>query len=311
MRIIVTGASGNYGREAVTKLLKIVPPQDLILMSRNPHKLAEFEKLGADVRQGDFDNRESLVKAFSGADIMLLISTGRVGKRIPQHRNAIECAVEAGVKQVVYTSFVGIAEDNPALVNSDHMATEKMLADSGIAWTVLRDSQYADAITMAVGPIALSKGLWRASAGNGKVAFVTRSDCVDCAVAVLTTPGHENKIYNITGPELLSFGDAAKIISEVCGRPIAYEIVTDDEMYAAFDALGIPRESQDDQQIKGFAWCSDDMVTFEKAIRTGFFDVISNDVETLLGRAPQSFRSFTQECSAKMLEAAKEMEVSE
>ncbi|MDX9874337.1 MAG: SDR family oxidoreductase [Spongiibacteraceae bacterium] len=303
MRIIITGASGNYGRAAVAGLLEKVPPRDLILITRSPARLSEFAALGAEVRPGDFDDPASLRAAFSGGDIMLLISTNRVGKRIPQHRAAIEAAVSAGVKRIVYTSFVGLGPDNPALVNRDHWATEQMLQASGVHWTALRDSQYADAIVEAVAPMALATGVWKASAGAGKVAFVTRRDCVACAVAVLTSPGHEDRVYNITGPELLSFGDAAAILAEVAGRPVEYHQVTADEMYATFDALGIPREAQDDQMIRGFAWSSDDMVSFETALRSGYFEVLSDDVERLLGRRPQSFRSFAEE-HADMLRAA-------
>lgn len=294
MKIAITGASGNYGRLTTERLLERMPAEKLILISRRPAKLAHFAELGCEIRQGDFDDRASMVGALRGADKMLLISTARVGKRLPQHRNAIEAAVEAGVSHIAYTSFIGVADDNPALVIKDHGGTEEMLRASGVAWTALRDSQYSDALVEAAGPLALSNGCWQACTAGGRIAVVTRSDCVDCAVAVLSTPGHENRVYNITGPELLRFEDIAEIIADIAGSPIAFRSVSQEEMFAMFDAIGVPRDAQDDHEVKGFFWSSEDMVTFELAIASGHFGVISDDVETLLGRKPERFRDFAQ-----------------
>lgn len=295
MRTIVTGASGQFGRSTVAGLLAKMPATDLILITRQPDKLARFAALGADLRYGDFDDAASLKTAFAGGEKMLMISTSRVGKRMPQHTNAINAAVHAGLKHIVYTSFVGATADNPSLAVSDHRGTEALLRASGVDWTALRNSHYQDAIVQAIGPLVLKSGRWFASAADGKVASVTRQNCIDCAVEVLSTPGHRNTVYNITGPELLSFREAAAILSETAGKPIEYGVVSDDDMYAYFDGLGIPREPVDDNVVEGVAWCSDDMVSFERTIREGKFAVISDDVRQLTGRAPQSLRSFAMQ----------------
>jgi NAD(P)H dehydrogenase (quinone) len=291
MKLIISGASGNYGRLAVAGLLERVPAQDLILMSRRPAKLAEYAARGADVRYGDFDDPASLAATFKGGGKLLMISTGRVGKRLPQHRNAIEAAVKAGVGHIVYTSFVNAGGANPALVAKEHGATEDMLRESGAAWTAMRDSQYSEAMVEVAAPISIQSGHWYASAREGKIGFVTRRDCAACAVAVLTTPGHENKVYNITGPELLTFRQVAALAAEMSGHPVEYTVVDDEGMYRMFDALGVPREAVDDQVVNGVPWSSNDMVSFERAIREGFLDLLSGDVEKLIGRKPQSLRS--------------------
>ncbi len=140
---------------------------------------------------------------------MLLISTARVGSRVQQHENAARAAVKAGVRHIVYTSILSADKpDNPAIVKLDHRATEKAIEASGAAWTFLRDSQYAEAIAMAVIPPALASGVLPDNAHDGPIAFVSRDDCVASAVGALTTAGHENKAYDITGPELLSFPKA-------------------------------------------------------------------------------------------------------
>ncbi|HTN60801.1 MAG TPA: SDR family oxidoreductase [Devosia sp.] len=303
MKLIISGASGQFGRSAVEKLMRRMPAEDLILVTRTTDKLADFEARGAEIRFGDFDQPESLESAFKGGDRLLLISGTRVGKRIPQHKAAIEAAVKAGVPHIVYTSFVGITPENPSVAVIDHRATEQMLRDSGLIWTALRDQHYADAMVINMGQNFVRTGTWLSSTQGGREALVWREDCVECAVAALTGDGHENKVYNITGPELLSFRDIAGMIEEVSGRPIEFTDTDDAGMYAMFDAMGIPREPVDRLSVSGVDWNSDDMVSFEAAIRDGHFAVISDDVEKLTGRKPRSVRQMIEE-NAELLRNA-------
>lgn len=295
MKIVVTGASGGFGQAAVRLLLARVPARDLILMSRKPENLAAFAALGADVRYGDFDDPASLRTAFAGGDRLLLISAVKVGHRIAQHGRAIDAARDAGIGHIVYTSLIGATPDNPALVSHDHVGTEALLRESGLAWTALRDGQYADAMADAAAPQAIRTGQWIASAAEGRISFVAREDCIRTAVAVLTGEGHENRVYNVTTNESWSFREVAALVSEIAGVPIDYVVVSDDELYALFDSLGIPREPVSEFNIDGFAWCSDDMVSFERAIREGHMAITSNDIETLTGTPPVSFRTFLQD----------------
>jgi NAD(P)H dehydrogenase (quinone) len=296
VRLIITGASGPFGNSTTEGLLRRgIPARDLILVTRNPTKLARYAALRAQVRHGDFDDPESLAAAFTGGDKILIISTNRVGQRMPQHRNAVNAAVAAGVKHIVYTSFVGATPDNPSVAVADHRGTESLLRTCGVHWTALRNSQYSDAIVEAIAPLVLRTGRWQASAADGRLAHVTRQDCIDCAVSVMAMPGHEDTVYNVTGPELLSMRDCAKILSDVAGAPIQYVVVSDKNMYAYFDSLGIPRAAIDDNVVGGVPWCSDDMVSFERTVREGHFAIISNDVETLTGQKPQALRDFAMQ----------------
>lgn len=293
MAIIVSGASGGFGRAATEALLGLVPPEDLILTTRDPAGLAHLAERGVTIRRADFDDPASLVQAFRGGTRMLLISTARVGTRVGQHRNAMHAAAEAGVRQIAYTSIISAEKpDNPAIVKLDHRATELALMECGAEWTFLRDNQYGDAMADAAMPVALAAGVWQTNWGQGRVGFVARADCVACAAAVLTQDGHGNKAYDVTGPEALTFRDVAALAGEIRGRPLPTEDISDEQNYAVFDAIGVPREASDDPDPNvPIPWCSDDMVTFGQAIREGYMDHVSDTVERLTGRAPIPLRA--------------------
>ena len=300
----MSGASGRYGRLATEKLIAQGRARDLILITRTPAKLADCAQAGCDVRYGDFDRPETLQAAVRGADKLLLISGTRVGARVRQHRAAIDAAVKAGVRHIVYTSFVNVDPSNPAIVTIDHRETESMIKSSGLAYTFLRDAHYADAMILNAGPGFIASGTWLTSTQGGREAMVWREDCVNCAVAVLTQDGHENKAYPVTGPNRENFAEVAAMLAEVTGRPIRVVETDDAGMYAHFDALGIPREPVDDQTVAGIPWNSDDMVSFERAIREGFLDVCTDDVRRLTGRKARSVRELI-EANAEYLRSVK------
>lgn len=287
-KIVITGASGQYGQAATEKLVAQGRGGDLILISRSPDKLSQWVDQGCDVRYGDFDKPETLASAVRGAEKMLLISGTRVGARVVQHKAAIDAAAAAGVRHIAYTSFVNVSVDNPAIVAVDHRETEALIMASGMAWTMLRDAHYADSMILNAGPGFIASGLWQTSTDGGREAMVWRDDCVNCAVAVLTTPGHENMAYPITGPNRESFADVVALLNEIVGCNVRLVETDDAGMYDMFDAMGIPREPVDDLTVAGIPWNSDDMVSFERAIREGCLDVQTNDVERLTGHPARS-----------------------
>jgi NAD(P)H dehydrogenase (quinone) len=265
----------------------------VILVTRNTSALAPFAARGAQIRFGDFDKPETLVSALAGAEKMLMISTLAVGaRRQKQHRAAVEAAGKAGVRHVVYTSSVGIHPKSPSFACADHYFTEELLRRSGMAFTFLRDAQYAEIIATMIAPMAVQMGKLVMSTGSGCMAFVSKKDCVASAAAVLTSPGHEGAAYEITGPELYTFADAATLASELSGKPVEYVAVTPEEKLAFFDAAGVPRE-----YIEGMAnddgtgvWGSLEMLSYERAVREHYFSVCSHHVQLLTGRPARSLR---------------------
>ena len=289
-KIIVSGASGQFGHAAASQLLDM--GEEVIALSRNVDKIADLAERGADVRKADFDSPDGLEEAMAGGDKLLLISTTMVGQRPRQHGNAIDAAKKAGVKHIVYTSVTdGGNPDHPAVEQHDHYATERLLKDSGLDYTILRNSQYSEAIATAMVAPSLASGEKPDNCGEGKIAFVSRDDCVATAVAVLTNEGHENKIYNVTGPERFTVPEALALASEMAGRSIKVIHVDDEGMYRYFDSIGAVRKAEDLTPETPIPWASEGMVTFGQAIREGYFDVISDDVERITGKKPRTLRS--------------------
>jgi len=236
-----------------------------VLVTRSPEKVAD---LGAEVRRGDLDDPASLDAAFAGGETLLLVSTDVVGVRLQQHRNAIDAAVRAGVRRVVYTSIVHPDPDSPLILAREHAATEQMLRDSGLRWTFLRNSIYADLQPQAAAQ-ARELGRYVTNSGDGRLPYVAREDCAAAAAAVLTSDGHDDVAYDITGPERLSADDLAALY----GVPVAQ---VDDDAYAAgLRGAGLP-----DFVVELYT-------TMGAVTREGVFDVESDAVERLTGRAPR------------------------
>ena len=295
-KIIVTGASGQFGSAAARLLLEQVPAEDLVLLSRTPDKLAEFAARGAHVRRADFDDPASLVPAMEGGEKMLLISTVRVGSRVEQHTAAVEAAKAAGVRHVAYTSLLGVRKPgNPSVEGFDHLATEKMIEASGLAWTFLRNSLYAEAVATAMAIPALLAGHKPENSGAGRVPIVSRDDCVATAVGVLTQDGHANSAVDVTGPEMWTLPDAMALVGAMAHKPIHIERVDDEAMFAYFDSLGVPRKASDVMPGGPIPWASEGMVTFGQSIREGFMDVESDDVERITGHKPRTLKSVLEQ----------------
>jgi NAD(P)H dehydrogenase (quinone) len=221
-RIIVSGASGNLGGLTVDELLaRGVPASRLILVSRTPDELEKYADQGASVRFGDFTKPESLPAAYAGGTRMLLISVGGNQEVTAAEllKRAIDAAKGAGVKHIAYTSYVGLTRGDTAGRAADHQATEEALKASGLDWTMLRNSIYMHG-QIATAARWVADGRAVIPPNESPIGYITREDCARAAAAVLSTPGHEGKAYDITGPELIGVRDAAAIASSVAGKPI-------------------------------------------------------------------------------------------
>lgn len=291
MKIIISGASGELGRKITACLLHDMPASNLILLTRNPASLATEASQGASVRKADFNDAAGLQQALQGGDVMLLISTLSIGKRVQQHTTAINAAKAAGVRHVVYTSSCGIQPQTPSISGREHYATEQVLQKSGLDFTILRNSWYADVIPQLLAPAAIAMGAFAASTGDGLVAPVAKDDCARAAAAVLANANkHINAIYEVTGPELHTFASLLAHCSTVSRKPIVYQNVSHEDKQAIFDAMGVSRDYQEGMMNDTTnAWASDEMITYEMAIKQGFFAICSRHIEQITGRKALGF----------------------
>jgi NAD(P)H dehydrogenase (quinone) len=251
-------------------------------VTRNPAALADLAERGVEVRYGDFDERGSLPAAFSGARRMLLVSATDLERRVEQHRAAIGAAAAAGVRHVVYTSALGPEPPNPAVVARSHHATEQALVQSGLAWTVLRNSLYAE-YQAPEAEAALATGTLTHNRGDGRIAYVSREDCAAVAAAVLATDGHEGAVYDVTGPEPFTAERLARLYAVLGGRRVEAVAVGDDDFVAGLvGAAG----SADDHLRYG----AELVASFGRAIREGYFASCTDTVARLSGRAARTLR---------------------
>ena len=279
-RLLVTGASGHLGRRVV-ELLAAAGADNLIAATRKPDELDVPD--GVEKRRADFDDPSSLGAAFAGVDRVLLISTDRIdvpGLRIKQHRAAVEAAHRTGVRHVLYTSMLN-PEASLIPFAPDHLETEHAIEQTGLDFTILRVSWYAESLLRSL-PGVLASGQWYTSAGDGRINYVPRDDVARAAAAALTSRSDVQERLDITGPEPLTITEIAGIVSDLAGKPIEVVRVSDEALAAGARAAGVPEP---------FIPL---VVASDANIRVGNFDVASDAVERLTGTPAQSVREYLE-----------------
>lgn len=236
--IALTGATGQLGQFVVEALLKTVPAKEIIAIVRNPAKAEALSKQGLIVRQGDYNDQVALTQALAGVEKLLLISSSEVGQRAAQHRNVINAAKAAGVKFIAYTSLLH-ADTSPLGLHVEHVETEKLLAESGIPFTLLRNGWYSENY-LASAPAALAHGVFIGAAGEGKIASATRADYAAAAARVISEEGHAGKVYELAGDKAWTLSDLAALLSEASGKKVVYQNLSEADFAAALKGAGLP-----------------------------------------------------------------------
>lgn len=284
--ILVTGASGNYGKATIDFLLKKgIPANSISGLVRNEDKIEDLKAKGINLRIGDYDNYDTLIEAFKGVEKLLLISGSDVANRGQQHKNVVNAAKAAGVKHILYTSFErkNDTETSPIyFLAKSHIETEEFIKESGLTYTIFRNNLYLDILPMFFGEKVLTTGIFL-PAGDAKSAYALRSDMSEATANVLTSTGHDNKVYSLNNTENVSLQEIAQDLSEIVGKEINYVSPSKDVYTETLTKAGVPA-----QYIGMFS-------DFAEAIKQGEFSAEKTDLENLLGRKPTSAKAFLKE----------------
>jgi len=236
--IAITGATGQLGQLVIDNLLKTVAAHQLVAIVRNPAKTQALSDQGIVVRQGDYTDEAALKSALQGVEKLLLISGSEVGQRTVQHRNVITAAKAAGVKFIAYTSLLH-ADKSPLGLHVEHVDTEKMLAESGITYTLLRNGWYTENY-LASAPPAIEHGVFIGAAGDGKIASATRADYAAAAAKVMSEDGHAGKVYELAGDNAWTLSELAAELGKQSGKNVRYQNLSEADFSAALKSVGLP-----------------------------------------------------------------------
>lgn len=288
--ILVTGATGHFGKSTIDFLLKKgISSTNIVALVRDEEKAVDLKNKGVVLRIGDYDNYTSLVSAFKGVEKLLFVSGSDIFKRGAQHQNVVAAAKEAGVQHIVYTSFQGKNETESSplwLVAQSHLQTEVWLKESGMDFTILKNTLYMDFVPAFLGEKVLETGLIYLPAGNGKVGAVLRSEMAEATANILTGSTHEGKTYRFTNLESFSYQEVAQHLSEITDKSINYISPTADEYAQTLTEHGVPTDF-----IGLFS-------SFAVAQANGELEMVGSDLEQLLGRKPTSVKTFLNQVYA-------------
>ncbi len=276
MNIAIAGATGQLGQLVIDAWLKRgADPAQLIAIGRSPEKLEPLAGKGLQTRVADYNAEASLVSALEGVDKLLLISGSEVGQRTTQHENVITAAQRVNVKLIAYTSIANALTGNMKLAQ-EHIATEHLLAGSGIDYVLLRNGWYTENYTdQLLG--YLNSGVVLGAAGDGKISAATRADYAEAAAAVLLSDSDQaGKIYELGGDKPFTLSQLAGAVGAAAGQDVTYQEMDPEKLVEIYTDSGVP------------AIFADILVDTDLRIREGALEVNSGDLAQLIGRAPTS-----------------------
>lgn len=290
--IVVNGVDGNFGREVAEMVQRLLPPQRLLFTAPRKEALAEWADTGIATAVCDFNDPDGLAEVFAHAEKVLLVSMPFVGvKRRAAHKNVVDAMVAAGAGQLVYTSLCNASDPtNPSVEKIDHAWTESYAHAAGLDYVFLRNSQYLEAM-VTIYLASAEAGVLANNAGEGRMAFISRRDCARAAAHVLANRRLHREILDINGAQAMTMAELVAVGNEVTGNTVVYQATTDEENYAIFDAMGVPRTT-DGEFLDGSAapFSSEGMVTFGAAIREGKMALCTDDFREVTGITPITVR---------------------
>jgi uncharacterized protein YbjT (DUF2867 family) len=276
--ILITGATGTVGSHLLPLLVR--RGASLRAVARSPSGRSKIEGLGVEAIDGDFDHPDSLERAMEGCDRVFLLSPTHL-EMPTREKAAIDAARRAGVRHIVKLSTVGADSDSPCDLLTRHAEVEAHLTASGLDYTILRPACYMDLHLLPVRTVKAS-GVWYGMTGDGAHAYIDTEDVASVAAAVLTTPGHEGRTYELNGPQAITMPEAAAQLSEVLDSPVSYVDLSAAEFGSSLIGAGLPE------------WLVDGIVTLYQLVREGHLATVTHFVEELTGRPGRAYGEFAQ-----------------
>jgi len=291
--ILVTGATGTVGREVVKELT--IRGERVRGLTRDPGKAGFLRQHGVEIAAGDLSRPETLDLALKGCDRVFLLGPSDA-RQTELETNVIEAAKRAGVRQIAKLSVYGADERSPVAYCRFHAQVEQRLAESGIAHTNLRPNYFMQNMFNYANSIS-QQGAFYAPLGEGRISMVDVRDIAAVAAAVLTERGHEGKTYEVTGPEALSFGEAAQILSRVLGRKVEYVDIQPEQARSSLLGMGVP------------GWLVEAILAMMSEYKQGRGARVSDIVQKVGKRQPRTFEQFTREFADRLAGVHEEVAV--
>jgi uncharacterized protein YbjT (DUF2867 family) len=277
--ILVTGAGGTVGALVARELKTLNLKTRLAFHSEEKARKATAE--GHDAVALDFSRPETLRPALQGVETVFLLGTGGLGQAEGEI-NVIREARAAGVRKIVKLS-AWAADTEGFAIGRIHRVAERELEKSGLDWTILRPNGFMQNFVNYMSGSIKAPGAFYQPAADAKISHIDARDIARVAAVVLANPGHGGQAYDLTGPEALSYTQAAEVLSRVLGKKVAYVAVSDEAAKAGMMSAGIP------------AFYADYLVDLNQFYRKGSAARVTPTVKDLTGRDPLSFEQFVRD----------------
>lgn len=312
-RYVLNGVDGNIGAGAAEFALSIrQPDQKLVFttfsLQRIPaDKLAAWRAADVDVLEANYEDVDSMTKAFRDAEAVAWVSTWAIGHRPQQSANVLEACRAAGVKRVLYTSFVGaglgvdtdegLARDIATLpyLPQDHAATERLIRASGLTWNTQRNYLYQDnTVNIFTRAWKYCGNRWLNNSGGRRGAYVAREDCARVFGALLLGRGEPNRVYYVSGPEAVTDREMMDYILSKTGYKAELVAVEDEELRKYWADRGMTTDALEmlKTDVTGLPMpiCQGDLVCCGQLVRLGYMEKVHDTVEKLTGRKPLTYQ---------------------
>jgi NAD(P)H dehydrogenase (quinone) len=277
--ILITGATGHFGRAAIDYILKISPAVKVAALVRDEKKADDLVKKGVELRIGDYFDYSSLTEAFNGIEKLGFISGSSLKNRMQQHTNVINAAKQAGVKHIYYTSVVKASPNTKFFPGLDHFKTEEAIKSSGSTYTFLRNTFYMEVLPATINN-ALQRGVLAFPTKGVKVNYASRIDMAEAFANTIISKGHDNKTYEITSDKAYTYNEIIDIVNRILDKQLKYIDISVNDLVG-----GLKKANTPEPVIKT-------IVSIAEAISAGELDIVDDSLEKLLQRKPVGLEEF-------------------